>query len=415
MRAVAVLKWSSGGLLLIGGGIWLWFFWPMLWPIPQGQEGPFFSPKPAVSFAPPYGIEGVLMQPHSDPLEKLRERLRREAVEARKLGPWSVMQKEVLAVSGDPHDFHSLMPYLWPTRWIPGGKPWTPRDGKVNPEARSRKYDRTGFLEMTNTVEKLCWAYAWNRDEADAQRAALLLRTWFLDPASRMNPHFQYDQAVPGLCSGYTLGVIRGVELLRLLDASCFLEGNEAWTNADQIALRNWFGAYFRWVWEGAFGSVERARSNNHGTWYDAHVAALAFYVDRPEIAQKILSEVRERRWEGHIKANGDQPEESRRTKSGAYAIFNLKGLCHLALLGERMGASWWKESNHEGGNLIQAWRWIAARVPTESLTEAQREDFISLGVLLAMKSSDPGFRKEVEPWVKPESYAYGAWIEYFK
>ena len=50
---------------------------------------------------------------------------------------------------------------------------------------------------MTDSVETLALAYHFTNRERYAKKAAQFLRVWFLDPASRMNPHLRHADTVP--------------------------------------------------------------------------------------------------------------------------------------------------------------------------------------------------------------------------
>jgi len=51
---------------------------------------------------------------------------------------------------------------------------------------------------MFGSTQTLMLAYRETGREDFAKHAAELLRGWFLDPATRMNPNLNFGQAVPG-------------------------------------------------------------------------------------------------------------------------------------------------------------------------------------------------------------------------
>ena len=125
-------------------------------------------------------------------------------------GPWSVVNC-THAPSGDPHDYMSVAKYFWPCNANPcnatvprpmtcnmaSGLPWVDCDGITNYRAVDQ-YDLPAISNMTSAVLTLTSGWLWSGNQTFALRAAHLLRVWFLDPATSMNPNLNYAQAEPG-------------------------------------------------------------------------------------------------------------------------------------------------------------------------------------------------------------------------
>ena len=194
--------------------------------------------------------------------------------------PWSVMDKDFVPPSGDKHDYYSIGPYWWPDPSKADGLPYIRRDGETNPERN--RFDNAGLKATVSAVQDLALAWHFTEDSRYAERAALLLRHWFLDPATKMNPHLQYGQAIPGRTEGRGIGIIDTASLVSLVDAVGMLTTSEAWTDADHQALRTWFRAYLDWLLTSTHGREEGRTKNNHAIWYDVQLASFA--LDRKSV-----------------------------------------------------------------------------------------------------------------------------------
>jgi len=285
--------------------------------------------------------------------------LEREAKAALTVGPFSVMHKESPPPSGDKHDYMSQAPYYWPNPATSNGLPYIRRDGERNPDAYGNS-DRVAIGELADKVETLALAYYFKRDETYAARAALLLRAWFLDPATRMNPNFQFAQAVLGVNTGRGTGLIESRAFVRVVDAVGLVAGSKAWTDADQRGLQAWFAQFVQWMLESEQGRDEAAAKNNHGTYYDVQIAAFALFLGRPELASNILQTARQKRIAVQIEPDGRQPLELVRTKSWGYSVGNLSGLMSLATLGERVGVDLWHYETPDGRSIGNALDYLA-------------------------------------------------------
>lgn len=281
------------------------------------------------------------------------DQLRADADRALSQPPLTVTAKQMAPPSGDKHDYMTLAPYWWPDPSKPGGLPYIRRDGQTNPEI-DKIPDHQNFNTLISSSYTLALAYYLFRDEAYAAHAELLLRAWFLDPATRMNPNFQYAQAVRGVNDGRGTGLIETRDLGRVCDAVGLLAESKAWTAADQAGLHDWFAAFLDWMRTSPNGKDESAAANNHGTFYDVQVTTFALFVGNTDFARQILSDARAKRFSVQILPDGEQPLELVRTKSLGYSTMNLAGLFELARLGDRIGIDLWTFATPEGGGSMR-------------------------------------------------------------
>ncbi|MGD9721385.1 MAG: alginate lyase family protein [Pirellulales bacterium] len=266
----------------------------------------------------------------------------------------TVMNKRLVSPSGDKHDLFGLAPYHWPNPDDPGGKAVF-RDGRVNPEANTDAYDRVAYFRFTDAVLTLSAAYRHTRDERFAAGAARWLRAWLVDPQTRMNPNLNYCQCIVGESKGMPIGIIRGVALVQFTKCEAVLAESRHWSAEDRAAFRQWMAEYLTWLRESELGRAEARAVNNHGTWYDAQVAALALFTGDPELAKATVEGAKKNRIALQIQPDGRQPFEMLRTKSWDYAILNLEGLFTLANVGDAVGVDLWNYQTVDGRSLRKA------------------------------------------------------------
>jgi hypothetical protein len=283
------------------------------------------------------------------------KKLKSDANKALGIKPLSVMEKPRPGASGDKHDYFSQAPYFWPNPTNATGLPYIRKDGSRNPESGNEFSDAPRMGRMADAAGTLALAFYFFGDESHSAQATKLLRAWFLNPATRMNPNFNQAQAIPGVNNGRGIGMIESRSLMQVCDAVGLLAGSTNWTADDNAGMHQWMREFLAWARTSKNGKDEQAAKNNHGSWYDAQVAHLALFVGETNLARRVIESAKTNRMALQIKPDGSQPLELARENSFGYSRFNLQALFTLATLGEHVGVDLWHFKTGDGASLRAA------------------------------------------------------------
>jgi hypothetical protein len=252
----------------------------------------------------------------------------------------------------------SMGPYWWPNPDTKDGLPYIRKDGERNPEIY-KITDHVYEGKMTNAVYSLSLAHYITNDPKYSNKAVQLIRVWFLDDSTKMNPNLNYAQGIPGICTGRGIGIIELSSIYNIIDAVKILETSNEWSGKDDEKIRNWLEKYLNWLTISQYGNDEFNWKNNHGSWYDLQTASIALFLGKVELAKEIIERVKTKRIDLQIKPDGKQPLELERTKSWGYSVFNLNALFHLAYLGDNVGVDLWNYETPDGGSIRKALDYI--------------------------------------------------------
>jgi hypothetical protein len=289
----------------------------------------------------------------------------KDADEALAGGVYSVTFKNLVPPSGSKNDYMSMGPYWWPDPEKPDGLPYIRRDGEVNPEREN--LDSASKNKMINAVRNLSLAWFFTEKKAYAEKAAELLRAWFLDPETLMNPHLNYGQSIPGRTEGRFIGIIDGRSFAVLVDAIALLETSGALTEDEKTGLRNWFEGYFLWLTESEFGKEEDNYKNNHSVAYDVQACGIAYFLGKDDYVRQKVSEMPKRRIDPMIEADGSQPHELIRTNAFGYSVSNLRNFFDTGELGLKVGVDIFNYTNPKEGSLQKALDYLIGYIGREA------------------------------------------------
>lgn len=258
-------------------------------------------------------------------------KLLKENAEKFKEGPlYSVTTKTTLPPSGDIKDYWHPAPYAWPNPDTADGLPYIHKDGQRVPgtrmyEPESVKYDRTSIQRLFDETTTLALAGHVFEDRTYTERAYQLIKAWFINPETSMNPNLNFSQVVMGRNDnkGTASGLIETKDLYFLLDAVRLIKRNEMWTAEDDRIMNQWCSEFYHWLCTSEQGRQEGRAKNNHGNAYDLQVYALAAFLGDKEAMYDILVRAASR-LKSHVEPDGKQPHELRRTTTAHYTAFNL-------------------------------------------------------------------------------------------
>jgi hypothetical protein len=318
--------------------------------------------------------------------ERLVEPLREAANEALSRGPYSVVDKRTLPPSRNRHDYWHPAPFYWPHPLRLPGLPYVRRDGHRVPgtmlyEPLSDNYDRTRLQRLFDDTFVLTMAWHFHGKGRYAEHAAALLRTWFLTPETAMTPHLEYAQVRRGHNGnkGNSSGIIEMKDLYYFLDAVRLLQSTGWLSETEQGGIQEWFGRYLHWLLTSPQGRRERAEPNNHGTYYDLQVTAIAAFLGESRLVRETLRDSRARMLQ-QIDVTGVQPREMSRPNTAHYCCFNLQGWIHLAQLAAACGEDLWSYQSSDGRGIRRATQWLlnhaGKRWPYSQIEAFDRERF---------------------------------------
>jgi hypothetical protein len=270
--------------------------------------------------------------------------------------PRTITSAPATRSAGGPHDYFSEGDYWWPDPKNPNG-PYIRRDGQSNPDNFTAH--RELLIRLSVQMPALAAAWLLTKKHAFSDHAIAHLRAWFIDPATRMNPNLEYAQAIHGIDTGRSIGIIDTLHLVEVAQAAFILERTGAIAAADQQGTHAWFGEYLNWMTTSDRGRRERDEKNNHGSCWLLQAAGFATYTGNDSVRDECRSRLQEKILPGQLAANGSFPLELARTKPYSYSLFNLDVVGMSAHILSNPGDDIWTYPLPDGRGLKDAFRFM--------------------------------------------------------
>lgn len=271
---------------------------------------------------------------------------------------WAMQQQPVTVTAfrcersaGGLNDFYSEGDYWWPNP-VHADSPYIQKDGQTNPE--NFVAHRQAMVRFSRVAGALAAAYVASGDKKYLAHALAHVRAWFITPATRMNPHLLYAQAIKGRATGRGIGIIDTVHFLEVAQALRIMEKAGAIPPADLVAVKEWFAAYLKWMTEHKYGIDEMNAANNHGTCWVMQVAAFSKFLDNKQWQEFCINRYKEVLLPRQMADNGSFPQELRRTKPYGYMLFNLDAMATVCQILSNPGNDLWKYTDSTGKTIAK-------------------------------------------------------------
>jgi hypothetical protein len=282
-----------------------------------------------------------------------RQRILKAAGMALAQPPVTITSSRAKWSQGGPNDFYSNGDYWWPNPSKPDGLPYVEWDGQSNPG--NFNDHRVAVRKLQDTVAALGAAYKVTGDDRYPAKAVQLLRVFFLDPQTRMNPNFQFAQAVPGVSPGRSWGIIDGLHLVEIPKAVEAMENSAAFPPQVLAGLKDWFGALVQWMANSKNGRQEGAAKNNHSVAFYLQMAVFSEFAGDEIHLAECRRQFKTVFVPEQMAADGSFPQELRRTKPYGYSIFQLDNLAVLCQVLSRPDDNLWTFRLPDGRGIQKA------------------------------------------------------------
>jgi len=299
-----------------------------------------------------------------------RARILRAAEAALFLAPVTIVKTSSPLSPGNVNDYYSNGDYWWPNPASANGLPYVRRDGQSNPG--NFNDHRLAVRTLRDAVAALAAAALISGPGAQSQnyleKMGQLLAVFFVHPNTRMNPHLQYAQAIPGVSQGRGIGIIDTLHLIEIPVALEAVAGLPGFPDVVASAVQEWFGNYLHWMLSSANGQDEAKERNNHAVAYWLQVAVFArFTHNKSGMAQ--AAEQFKRNFIGtQMVPDGSFPEEIKRTKPYAYSLFQLDNMAALCQVVSTPADNLWRFTTPDGRSMERGLAYLAPFMANKSL-----------------------------------------------
>lgn len=294
----------------------------------------------------------------------LKAQVLKEAAWALQQQPVTVTASSSPKSAGGKHDFFSEADYFWPDPKNPDG-PYINRDGMSNPE--NFVAHRHAMIRFSEIIGALASAYQITGQEKYVKQAMVHLKAWFVNQETLMNPNLAYAQAIKGLFTGRSWGIIDSIHLMEVAQGIMVMEQSKSLDKATLTTIKKWFADYILWLNTDKNGIAEKNAKNNHGTCWAMQVASFAKLVNDQPMLDSLRLQYKKVFLPNQMANDGSFPLEMKRTKPYGYAIFNLDAMATLCQILSTPKDNLWTYETTDGKSIKKGLEYLYPYIADKS------------------------------------------------
>jgi hypothetical protein len=322
----------------------------------------------SAAIARPNGFASKTAAPWADPYKEVarieRSRVLHAADQYLHEQPKTITAVPATRSAGGIHDYFSEGDYWWPDPKNPDG-PYIRRDGESNPA--NFNAHRELLIRFSLQMPALTAAWLLTKKREYAEHAVAHARAWFADPATRMNSNLQYAQAIHGVDTGRSIGIIDTLHLVEVAQALMVLERTHGIAADDLGKCREWLASYLNWMTTSDRGRQERDQKNNHGSCWLLQAAEFATATGDGDVVNFCRERFKSHLVPEQVAPDGSFPLEVARTKPYSYSLFNLDVLGMSAHVLSKAGDDLWTYKLADGRGLDVSFRFMAPYIENKA------------------------------------------------
>lgn len=250
------------------------------------------------------------------------------------------LHSPVLSVVNQGPDQDNMNKYLtespycgWDPETSPCGRECC--DGHFNPDSDRSDYEVA--IKLGNAVRNLGLAYALTGEAKYADKALSFMRTWTIDPETRMVPRFTTSQSYIELYITIP-GMFYGADLMW---------NYEGWPRDEKTA-------FLEWTKDITLDAAGRRHNNNFENWRVGFVMAGAVLTEDEHLMKEAIAHFKEN-IEDQVGPDGSMVHELRRTNSLDYSLYAVLAMIQAAETARHYGEDLYsyRSSDQRGLELI--------------------------------------------------------------
>ena len=284
-------------------------------------------------------------------ISTLKEQVLNEADWAMQQQPVTVTAESSSRTTGGKHDFFSEADYFWQNPANPDG-PYINRDGETNPN--NFLAHRRAMIRFSKVIGALASAYRLTHEEKYAKQAIIHLKAWFVNQETLMNPNLAFAQAVKGVSTGRSWGIIDTIHLMEVAQGILIMEKSKAFEPQTVATIKKWFADYILWLNTSKNGVAEKLSKNNHSVCWMMQVASFAKLCGDEQMLDSLRWRYKNVLLPNQMAKDGSFPLELERTKAYGYSIFNLDAMAMSCQILSSKKDNLWKFETPDGKSIYK-------------------------------------------------------------